>query len=203
MKKSLFMSILIATLLCAGFASAEIQPGSRELGIHAGAFFGDNLTDQSILGSRPELDDAFVFGVYYLYFPTSAFGLSPRYTFIPSEVKNTPGRGTDMNVHLFDLNLHWNANPQGIWNYYLITGLGWAFGNLESDITLGTVAGVPVRISDDNGFTYNIGLGANTEMTKRVTLRFEGRYRFIDRLVDRIEASLNTWEAMVGVGYRF
>lgn len=203
MKKPLFMSIFIATLLFAGLATAEIQPGSREFGLHAGAFFGDNLTDQSILGRRPELDDAFVLGFNYIYFPTSAFGISPRYTFVPSEVKNTPGRGTDMDVHLLDLNLLWNANPQGLWNYYLITGLGWAFGDLENDITLGTVGGVPVRVSDDNGFTYNLGLGANTEMTQRMTLRFEGRYRFIDRLVDRIEASLNTWEATVGVGYRF
>lgn len=203
MKKPLFMSILIATLFFAGFAAAEIQPGSREFGIHAGVFFGDNLTDQSILGSRPELDDAFIFGVNYLYFPTSAFGLSPRYTYVPSEVKNTPGRGADMNVHLLDLNLHWNANPQGLWNYYLITGLGWAVGDLENDITIGATAGVPTRISDDNGFTYNVGLGANTEMTQRITLRFEGRYRYIDRLVDRIEASLNTWEATVGLGYRF
>lgn len=203
MKKPLFMSIFIAPLLLAGFATAEIQPGSREFGLHAGAFFGDNLTDQSILGGRPELDDAFVLGFNYIYFPTSALGISPRYTFVPSEVKNTSDRGTDMNVHLLDLNLLWNANPQGLWNYYLITGLGWAFGDLENDITLGTVGGVPARISDDNGFTYNVGLGANTEMTQRMTLRFEGRYRFIDRLVDRIEASLSAWEATVGVGYRF
>ncbi len=160
MRRFLFMILLVATPFTASLVTAEIQPGSREFGIHAGVFFGDNLTDQSFLGSRPELDDAFIFGVNYLYFPTSAFGLSPRYTFVPSEVKNTPGRGVDMNVHLLDLNLHWNANPQGLWNYYLITGLGWAVGDLENDITIGATAGVPTRISDDNGFTYNVGLGA-------------------------------------------
>lgn len=203
MKKPLFMSIFIATLLFAGLATAEIQPGSREFGLHAGAFFGDNLTDQSILGRRPELDDAFVLGGHYLYHPTAALGVEGRYTFVPSEVKNAPGGGSDMNVHLLDLNLLWNANPRDPTNYYLITGIGWAQGDLDGDITLGSVAGVPARISDDSGFTYNVGLGAATPVTERISLRFEGRYRFIDRLVDRFEESLNTWEATVGVGYRF
>ncbi|WP_168059000.1 outer membrane protein [Candidatus Manganitrophus noduliformans] len=203
MKRFLFMFPLIATLFTAGLAAAEIRPGSREFGIHAGAFFGDDLTDQSILGRRPELDDAFVLGAHYLYHPTMALGVEGRYTFVPSEVKNAPGGGSDMNVHLLDLNLHWNANPRDPINYYLITGIGWARGDLDGDIILGSVAGVPARISDDSGFTYNVGLGAATQMTERISLKAEGRYRYIDRLVDRFEESLNTWEATVGIGWGF
>lgn len=202
MKKILFM-FLLASFFTAGLASAEIRPGSRELGIHAGAFFGDDLTDRSILGSRPELDDAFVIGANYTYFPTTALGVSGRYTFVPSEVKNTPGRTADMNVHLLDLNLLWNANPLDLWTIYLITGVGWAMGDLDGDISVGAIAGVPLRISDDSGFTYNVGVGTSTQMTERISLRFEGRYRFINQLVDRFEESLNTWEATVGIGWGF
>ncbi len=91
--KFLFIFPLILSFFKAGHAEAEIQPEGQAFCIYAGAFFGDDLTDQSILGSQPELDDAFVLGINYLYFPTFAFGLSPRYTFVPSGVKNTPGRG--------------------------------------------------------------------------------------------------------------
>lgn len=202
MKKFLFM-FMLATFFTAGLAAAEIQPGGREFGIHAGAFFGDDLTDRSILGRRPELDDAFAIGANYTYFPTTALGVSGRYTFVPSEVKNTPGETVDMNVHLLDLNLLWNANPLDLWTIYLITGVGWAMGDLDGDISVGAVAGIPLRISDDSGFTYNIGVGTSTRMTERISLRFEGRYRFINQMVDRFEESLNSWEATVGVGWGF
>ncbi len=62
-----------------------------------------------------------------------------------------------MNVYRFDLNLHWKP-IRGI----VLTIDRLALGDLDDDITLGSVAGVPVRIGDDSGFTYNVGLGAAT-----------------------------------------
>lgn len=203
MKKLFFAFMFMAALFTAGPAAAAIQPGSQEFGIHAGAFFGDELTDRPIFGRRPELDDSFALGFNYIYFPTSALGVSGRYTFVPSEVRRVPDRTADMNIHLLDLNLLWNANPLDEWTFYLITGIGWARANLDRDITIGEVGGVTARISEDSGFTYNVGVGTVTPLTERMSLRFEGRYRFINQLIDRFEESLNTWEATVGIGWGF
>ncbi|MEP7242870.1 MAG: hypothetical protein ABI885_04215 [Gammaproteobacteria bacterium] len=40
-------------------------------------------------------------------------------------------------------------------------------------------------------------------MTDKLLFRLEGRYRYLDKVVDHFDHSLNTFETTLGVGYQF
>jgi opacity protein-like surface antigen len=84
----------------------------------------------------------------------------------------------------------------------VLAGAGYASADLDHDLT-GTVGATPVTIRDDNGFTLNAGVGAKYFATDNLVFRLEGRYRYLDKVVDRFDQSLNTFETTLGVGYQF
>lgn len=197
-----FIFGVLSILSAPGFALAEIRAGSQELGIHLGAFFGDDLTDTAVSGQQPELGDDFAIGINYTYNLVPNWGLEGRYTFNPSTAENTPKGDIDLDVHLLDLNLLYYVNPKDPVVFYGTAGAGWALGDIDEDIS-GTVNGVPVTISDDNGFTFNVGIGLKFEVTRQISLRLDGRYRFIDQLVDEQKEQLNTFETTAGISWVF
>jgi len=199
-----FLSTLL-TLSLPGLARAEISKGSQEIGIHAGALFGasSDLTDTAISGTQPELGDDFAIGLNYTYNFTPQWGLEGRYTFNPNTAEDTPTTGEiDLDLHLIDVNAVYHVNPHDPVVFYGTAGVGWAFADLDNDIT-GTVGGVPETISDDDGFTFNVGVGLKYEVVEHVSLRLDARYRYIDQLVDSREEQLNTAEATVGIAWVF
>lgn len=207
MKRILSTFAVLSTLLTLslpGLARAEIREGSQEIGIHAGALFGANseLTDTAISGRKPELDDDFAVGLNYTYNFTRHWGLEGRYTFNPNTAENTPTGEIDLDLHLVDVNAVYHVNPHDPVVFYGTAGVGWAFADLDHNIE-GTVKGSPVTISDDNGFTFNVGVGLKYGVTEHISLRLDTRYRYIDQLVDSREDQLNTVETTAGIAWVF
>lgn len=192
---------VIATALAMALSApafAEVREGSSELGIHTGWITGDDLTSKSVSGSTPELDDSWMIGASYSYNFTPNFGLETRYAAQFSETFNN-----DLDVHIFDIiNAVWHFNPESKTVFYGTAGVGWAFANMDGNIS-GTIDSVPDTISDGDGFTLNIGGGVKLYTSENIFWRGDVRYRFLSELVDKFDEDLNTFEITAGIGLRF
>ena len=191
-----------ALLLGALPASAQVQPGSQEVEAYAGALFGDDLTGVRISGTQPKLDDDVTFGLRYGYNFTSAWGIEAALGYSPNKVTGLAGGDVDLNLTTFDVDAVYHFNQFGRVVPYVLAGAGYAIANLDSDLQ-GTVNTQPVTIRDDDGFTLNAGVGAKFFATDKLLFRLEGRYRYLDKVVDHFDHSLNTFETTLGVGYQF
>jgi outer membrane beta-barrel protein len=176
--------------------------GKQEVSVYAGALFGDDLTSQAISGRTPKLDDSFTYGLRYGYNFTDQFALEASLGESPSKVKNVAGGDIDLDLTTFDVDAVWNFRNGTQLTPYVFAGVGYAFADLDRSI-LGTVGATPVSIKDDDGFTANAGLGVRYQATDHLFLKAEGRYRYLDKVVDRFDDSLNTVETTLGVGYQF
>lgn len=184
-------------------AMAQVTAGSQEVHAYAGQQFGDDLTDRSISGRTPEVDDDVTFGLRYGYNFTDAWGLEFSVGRTNTSAIGLSGRDTDLDLTTFDVDAIYHFNPSSRFVPYVLAGVGYASADLDRPLT-GTVSGVgPVRINDDNGFTLNAGVGAKYFLTDNVSLRLDARYRYLDKVVDRFDDSLNTFETTLGVGFRF
>ncbi|MBX5461729.1 MAG: porin family protein [Steroidobacteraceae bacterium] len=190
-------------LVCGAPAKAEVKAGTNEVHVFAGYLFGDDLTETPISGTTPELDDDFLVGLRYDYNFTDVLGLDASLGFSPNSAKGVPGGGdVDLDITMLDVDAIWTFLPDAQFAPYLLGGVGYASANLDTPI-VGVVDGQPVQIDDDNGFTLNAGIGARWFFTERGLMRLEARYRFMDKLVDNFDDSLNTFEATVSVGMTF
>jgi outer membrane beta-barrel protein len=183
-------------------AMAQQAAGTQEVHAYAGALFGDDATDRAISGQTPKLDDDFTFGLRYAYNVTDAFGLELSVGYSPNSLTRVAGGDIDLDLTTIDLDAVWNFNTGTRLVPYVLGGVGYATADLDRRIT-GTVAGQPVSISDDDGFTLNAGIGAKYFATDRLILRAEARYRYLDKVLDRFDDSLNTVETTLGIGYQF
>jgi outer membrane beta-barrel protein len=178
------------------------EAGKQEVSVYAGALFGDDLTSQAISGRTPKLDDSFTYGLRYGYNFTDQFAIEASLGESPSKVKNVAGGDIDLDLTTFDVDAVWNFRNGTRFTPYAFAGVGYAIADLDRDI-LGTVGATPVSIKDDKGFTLNTGVGAKYQATDHLFLRAEARYRYLDKVVDRFDQSLNTVETTLGVGYQF
>jgi outer membrane protein len=177
--------------------------GKQEVSVYAGALFGDDVTDRAISGQRPKLDDDFVYGLRYGYNLTDQLGLEFSVGRSPNSVKNVTGGDVDLDLTTFDADAVWNFRNSTRLYPYVFAGVGYALADLDHRIN-GTVGGTtPVSITDDNGFTLNAGIGARYDATDKVFIRAEARYRYMDKVLDHFDNSLNTVETTLGVGWRF
>jgi outer membrane beta-barrel protein len=178
------------------------EAGKQEVSVYAGALFGDDLTSQAISGRTPKLDDSFTYGLRYGYNFTDQLAIEASLGESPSKVKNLTGGDIDLDLTTFDVDAVWNFRNGTRFTPYAFAGVGYAFADLDRSI-LGTVGATPVSIEDDDGFTLNAGLGARYQATDHLFLKAEARYRYLDKVVDRFDDSLNTVETTLGVGYQF
>jgi opacity protein-like surface antigen len=176
--------------------------GKQEVSVYAGALFGDDVTDRAISGQTPKLDDDFTYGLRYGYNITDQLGIELSVGQSPNSVKNVAGGDIDLDLTTFDADAVWNFRNSTRLYPYVFAGVGYAIADLDHRIN-GTVGGQPVSITDDSGFTLNTGVGVKYDATDHLFLRAEGRYRYLDKVVDRYDNSLNTVETTLGVGYRF
>jgi outer membrane beta-barrel protein len=196
---------LVGTGLLAGTvpAMAQVTAGSQEFHVYVGETFGDELSDRRIDGRKPELDDDVTYGLRYGYNFTDAWGIEVSLGRTNSSVTKLGGRDIDLDLTTFDVNAIYHFNPGGAFVPYVLAGVGYASADLDRAI-VGTVNGVSaVRIDDDDGFTLNAGIGAKYFITDKVSLRLDARYRYLDKVIDRFDDSLNTFETTVGVGFKF
>lgn len=205
-------SIVLVTsavlLLTAGPALAQVEKGQQEIGGFVGGFFGDNITESNLSGMEPELDDDVVFGVRYDYFFSPRWGIDVSFEFSPNTITDVPATTnasleTDADLSLVDVSAIWNfTNPESNYVGYLIGGAGFASVDIDDNL-VGMINGTPVNITDDSGFTANFGVGARLFINKSFEIRVEGRYRYIDALLDDFDDSLNTFESTIGAGWVF
>jgi outer membrane beta-barrel protein len=192
----------LGTLALQAIPAQAQEAGKQEVDIYAGALFGDDVTDRAISGQTPKLDDDLTFGVRYGYNFTDQLGIELSAGRSPNAVTKLAGGDIDLDLTTIDLDAVWNFNNGTPFHPYVLAGVGYASADLDHRIT-GTVSGQPVSITDDNGFTLNAGLGAKYFITDNFLIRAEARYRYLDKVVDRFDNSLNTVETTLGVGYRF
>jgi outer membrane beta-barrel protein len=204
MKRLVGVAALGTLALQAVPALAQGAPGAgkQEIDVYAGQLFGDDLTDRQVSGQTPQLDDDITYGLRYGYSITDALGIEISAGRSQSSVTNLTGGDIDLDLTTVDLDAVWNFNNGTRFHPYVLAGVGYASADLDRPI-VGTVNAQPVTIKDDQGFTLNAGLGAKYFITDNFLIRAEARYRYLDKVVDRFDDSLNTVETTLGVGYRF
>jgi outer membrane beta-barrel protein len=198
-KKSLIGLATIGALgVTAVPAMAQVTAGSQEVSAYVGEAFGDDVSDRKINGRTPELDDDLTYGLRYGYNFTDAWGLELSLGQTNTSVTGLPTRDIDLDLTTFDVDAVYHFNPSSRFVPYVLAGIGYASADLDRPIGVGAA-----RISDDNGFTLNAGVGAKYFITDTVSLRLDARYRYLDKVIDRYDDSLNTFETTFGVGFQF
>lgn len=193
--------VKIASAAAIGVLSAQALPagaqeaGTHEVHVYGGALFGDKITDVAVAGQRPELDDDATFGLRYDYNVTDALGLELSAGYSPNSVTKLAGGDVDVDLYTFDLDAVWNIRTGSAFTPYVLAGVGYASADFDRPLVGG--------ISDGDGFTLNAGAGLKYALTDHVLIRAEMRYRYLDKLVDRFDDSLNTFETTLGVGWKF
>jgi len=192
----------IALQALPALAQGAPAAGQQEVDVYAGELFGDDVTDRAVSGQTPKLDDDITYGVRYSYSITDALGIEASVGRSQSSVTKVAGGDIDLDLTTIDVDAVWNFNNGTRFSPYVLAGVGYASADLDRPI-IGTVGAQPVSIQDDEGFTLNAGIGAKYFITDNFLIRAEARYRYLDKVVDRFDDSLNTVEATLGVGYRF
>lgn len=202
-KKAIAMATLVALAGHAVSALAEESEWNHEVHVYVGEMFGDDLTDRRVTGRVPELDDDVTLGLRYGYNFPAGWGLELSLGRANTSVTSLAGGDIDFNVTTFDVDGIYHFRPGRDFVPYVLAGVGYAEGDLDRAL-VGTTPGVgAVRIDDDGGFTFNAGVGAKWFLTDAVSVRLDLRYRYLDKVVDRFDDSLNTFETTVGVGFHF
>lgn len=199
--KLLGLAAVGALALNAVPALAQVAEGSQELHVYAGEAFGDDLTSRPISGRTPKLDDDVAYGLRYGFNFTPDWGLELSLGGTKTSVQGLPGRDIDLDLTTFDVDAIRHFNSGNRFVPYVVAGVGYVTADLDRPIV--GVANGPVRIEDDNSFTLNAGVGAKYFVTDNFQLRLDARYRYLDKVVDRLDDSLNTFETTFGVGFSF
>ena len=198
-KKSLIGLATVGALSATAVpAMAQVTAGSQEVSAYVGEAFGDDVSDRKINGRTPELDDDVTYGLRYGYNFTDAWGLELSLGQTNTSITGLPTRDIDLDLTTFDVDAVYHFNPSSRFVPYVLAGIGYASADLDRPIGVGSV-----RVSDDNGFTLNAGVGAKYFITDNVSLRLDARYRYLDKVIDRYDDSLNTFETTFGVGFQF
>ena len=176
-----------ATLACITAASAQ-QP-RLEITPFAGYYIASDLyntlgTGTATGGSHVELTNSFLWGAR-LTASTHRGGLEFAYTRTGSDVKlqnvltgqprSKVGRIDIDNYDINFLGYQPTGNPR-ITGFGLI-GFGWAVTHPEVDNDFVAAANKP---ESNSLFNFNFGLGTKIEMSPKVALRLEGRWRVTD-----------------------
>lgn len=188
-------------------ALAQASPSSQDVQVYGGYFFGDRLLETPLSGYRPQLDDNAIFGARYTYHFTDQWGVQLSAGYGPSRATHVPSGDRDLGLTIADLDLEWDITPgYEIADHkligYTVVGMGFGWANLSHPI-YGVVGTTPVRISDGNGYTANIGFGAKYYLLDNLFVDFDVRYRYLSKLVTNHGQGLNTAVPTLGLGYRF
>jgi len=181
---------------------AQERAGKQELSVYGGELFGDEITDRAISGAKPKLDDDVTYGIRYAYNLTNAFGLEASLGETQTSVTKLAGPDVDLDLTTLDLDAVYHFDTGTRLVPYVLAGVGYAQANLDHPIAA-TVNGQPVTIDDDESFTANAGAGLAFQATDNVAVRLEARYRYLDKVVDRFDDSLNSVETTLGVAWKF
>jgi opacity protein-like surface antigen len=200
---SAFCAAALAGLaLCGAPALAQEQPNTQSVQIYGGELFGDDLTKTSVSGRTPRLDDNITFGARYNYSVTDVWGVQLSAGYTPTRATRVSSGNGELGLTTADLDAVLNITPDSPLVVYALAGMGYAWTHLSAPIE-GQVYGAPETIRDSNDFTANAGLGVKYYVTNNFFADLEGRYRYLNRLLNTSGQSLNTVEITLGFGWRF
>jgi len=188
-------------------ADAQARAGSQDLQIYGGEMFGDRLTETPLSGRHPLLNDNAVFGGRYTYGLTDEWGLQLSAGYSPGRAGHVASGDTNLGLTTVDLDVLWNVTPGFTLNGrtlmpYTEVGIGYAWANLDRPLQ-GVIGTTPVSLTDSNGYTANVGLGAKYYLTSSFFVDFDARYRYLSRLINNEGRGLNTAETTLSLGYQF
>ena len=188
-------------------ADAQLRPVSQDLQIYAGESFGDRLTAIPLTGRYPLLDDDATFGGRYTYDLTRQWGLQLSTGYSPSRAARLAEGDHNLGLTTVDLDVQWDITPGLTFGGHALipyteVGVGYAWANLNHPLD-GIIGTTPATITDSNGYTANLGLGARYFLTRNLFVDFDARYRYLSRLVNRDSRGLNTAETTMSLGYQF
>jgi opacity protein-like surface antigen len=196
------VAALAGFALCGSPALAQEQPNTQSVQIYGGELFGDDLTKTSVSGLTPRLDDNVTFGARYNYSVTDVWGIQLSAGYTPTRASRVVSGNSELGLTTADLDAVLNITPDSPLVVYALAGMGYAWSHLSAPIE-GQVYGGPETIRDSNDFTANAGLGAKYYVTSNFFVDLEGRYRYLNRLLNTSGQSLNTVETTLGFGWRF
>jgi opacity protein-like surface antigen len=185
-------------------AAAQERSSTQEIQVYAGEMFGlgDHMTETPISGRTPILDDNATFGARYTYNFTDTWGVQLSAGHSPGRASYVPSGNSDLGLTTVDVDAVWTFSRFYPIVGYTVAGMGYAWANLDRTIQ-GTVYGRPTSISDSNGYTANAGIGAKYYLTNNLFLDAEGRYRYLNRILNNYGQGMNTVETTLGVGWKF
>lgn len=188
-------------------ANAQAHAGSQDLQVYGGEMFGDRLTEAPFTGRHPLLNDDAIFGGRYTYDFTEQWGVQLSAGYSPSRVGQVAGSDDNLGLTTVDLDVLWNVTPGFTLDYHTLmpyteVGVGYAWGNLDHPL-YGVVGTTPVALTDSNGYTANVGVGAKYYLTSNFFVDFDARYRYLSRLINNYGRGMNTGETTLSLGYQF
>jgi opacity protein-like surface antigen len=198
---------LLMGAMCTEPARAQASSGSQDIEVFIGEMFGDRLTERPLLGSHPRLDDTATFGGRYTFHFNDSWGVQLSASYSPSRAGHAPNGTDDLGLTTVDLDAEWDIVP-GFrfvgrpFVPYTVLGVGYAWASLDRTL-FGTGGGRSATITDSDGFTGNIGLGAKYYLRDNLFIDFGARYRYLSRLVSGYGQGLNTAQTTLSLGYRF
>lgn len=204
---SLGLTTLGWTALLSESAAAQTSSSSQDVQIYVGEMFGDRLTETPLSGTTPRLNDNVTFGGRYTYNFMQQFGAQLSAGYTPARAAHTPSGDSDLGLTTVELDAVWYVIPDFSlagqrFTVYTEVGVGYAWASL--DHTLYGFAGTrPAALTDSNGYTANVGLGAKYYLWDNLFVDFDARYRYLSKLVSDYGQGLNTAETTLSLGYQF
>jgi len=198
---------LLMAALRGELARAQASSASQDIQVYVGELFGDRLTEQALSGDHPRLDDAVNFGARYTFHFNDSWGVQLSAGYSPSRAAHVPNGATDLALTTLDVDVEWDIVPGFRFVGrplvpYTVVGAGYAWANLDHTM-FGLVGRRPTTITESDGFTSNIGLGARYYLGDKLFVDFDARYRYLSRLVSNYGQGLNTAQTTLSLGYRF
>jgi opacity protein-like surface antigen len=194
--------MLAQQALPAAAQAEDGRAGPNEIGVYAGQLVGDDVEGIATAAGTPELDDDVAYGVRYGRAFTDTWSLELSLGHSPTSVTRLAGPDVDLDLTTLDADAVWHFAGSARWDPFVAFGVGYAWADLDEPLA-GVVDTRPAVIDDDENFTLNAAIGTKYFATERVVVHLEARYRYFDRLLEPVDASLETFEPTVAVGWRF
>jgi outer membrane beta-barrel protein len=202
-QSALLASVTLGATVLHMSPAAAADANSQEIQLYGGEIFGDRLTQRSISGSTPRLNDSATFGGRYTVNYTDTWGAQLSAGYSPGRAGHVPSGDSSFGVTTVDLDGVWNFTPGYKIVGYAVAGVGYAWASLDRAIQGSAGGATPVTITDSSGYTANAGLGAKYYLTDNLFVDLDSRYRYFSKLVSNHGQGVNTVETTLGVGWRF
>jgi hypothetical protein len=181
---------MVAWVAVAGGLVAAVRPAAAdvELNPFAGYYVASDLYGTT--GAKVELTNSFMYGAHLTFNMSRQGGIEFGYTRTGSDAKlNTLQAGQPretigrLDIDNYDINFlgyQYAASPR-VTPFGLI-GFGWAVThpNIDQDFVDANLKNQP---KGNTLFNFNFGLGTKVEMSPKLGLRLEGRWRITDTAI--------------------